>query len=52
MITINVDKRKRSCNFTKEEESLFMEQVEKYKTILDCKATDKVNNFKKVCISR
>lgn len=40
---------KRTANFTKEEEILLMEEVEKQKNILECKATDKISNVQKVC---
>ncbi|XP_072377429.1 uncharacterized protein [Diabrotica undecimpunctata] len=36
-------KRSRSVNFTKEEELLLIEEVSKYKSIIECKTTNKLN---------
>uniref|UniRef100_A0A6P7GGK5 Regulatory protein zeste n=1 Tax=Diabrotica virgifera virgifera TaxID=50390 RepID=A0A6P7GGK5_DIAVI len=36
-------KRSRSVNFTKEEELLLIEEVSKYKAIIECKTTNKLN---------
>lgn len=40
---------KRSSNFIKAEELLLIEQVEKFKSVIECKTTDKVTNHEKVC---
>ncbi|XP_072399128.1 uncharacterized protein [Diabrotica undecimpunctata] len=39
--------KKRSTNFTKEEELLLLQEIEKYKDIVECKTTNKVNNKEK-----
>ncbi|KRT84513.1 hypothetical protein AMK59_872, partial [Oryctes borbonicus] len=40
-------RRIRSSNFSKEEELLLVVEVEKYKSIIECKATDKISNTDK-----
>jgi hypothetical protein len=40
--------RKRSLNFSKEEELLLLEEVEKFKKIVECKITNRVTCTEKV----
>ncbi|KAF5298302.1 hypothetical protein FQR65_LT09813 [Abscondita terminalis] len=47
MTTTDKIKRNRDNNFTKEEELLFLTEIEKYKNIIECKMTDKINSSEK-----
>lgn len=41
-------RRHRGSNFSKDEELLLLSEVEKFKTIIECKTTDKMNLSEKV----
>lgn len=41
-------KRQRGTNFSKEEELLLLAEIEKYKQIIECKISDKINLAEKV----
>lgn len=45
-------KRVRGSNFTRQEELLLLESIEKYASIIECKMTDKTSNFEKVRIKK
>jgi hypothetical protein len=45
---MNNKKRKRSSNFSKEEEICQLDYIEKYKNTIECKTTNKVSQSEKV----
>lgn len=42
-------KKNRAANFSKEEELLLVEEVQKERHIVECKTTNKISSIEKVC---